>query len=319
MDTYCDRLDDDVCTYDDEGEGSETIKMYLLRQQLEEEQNAREVAESANQAKSEFLANMSHELRTPGHIISNFLGFALKAFGSEQREYDMYTEDEISDVFEKFAMAIRIAAQDGVLEKFLRDRFGKVPRWLIKAYRSNMDQATLLNEILDLAKLESGRMEFSFHPENLLMLFQNVSGGCEGIFALRRHTLITEAQEGSDYVVEVDSCKVIQVFRNLLSNAVKFSPKGSTITARFTATEQLVRFALIDQGFGIPLEELEQIFDKFFQSTRTANGSSGTGLGLPICREFILRQGGSVWAENNIDRGSTFFVELPRVQKTMSV
>jgi signal transduction histidine kinase len=109
----------------------------------------------------------------------------------------------------------------------------------------------------------------------------------------------------------VDAGKLKQVLRNLLSNAVKFAPKGSTIALAMQHAAQGVVVSVRDRGPGIPEDELETVFDKFVQSSRTKTGAGGTGLGLSICYEIITAHQGRIWAANNADGGAEFAFELP--------
>lgn len=117
-----------------------------------------------------------------------------------------------------------------------------------------------------------------------------------------------------------DHAKIIQVMTNLISNAIKFTPEGSTITVSIEEAtlkkrkEQIpaVQVTVKDEGVGIPEDEIETVFDKFIQSSKTKKKSGGTGLGLAICREIIVHHGGKIWAENNQDGGATFSFMIPK-------
>ena len=128
---------------------------------------------------------------------------------------------------------------------------------------------------------------------------------------IRGITITVDYGGSGQIVAEIDKDKITQVFRNLISNAIKFSPNGSNIHAQFAIDANDVLFSLTDAGHGIPENELKAIFDKFFQSTRNIAGSGGTGLGLLICREYVIRHHGQIWAENNPAGGSTFCIRLP--------
>ncbi len=233
---------------------------------------ARRAAESANEAKSAFLANMSHELRTPLHGILSFAGFGL-------RKHKTASESKLRDYFTKIK-------DSG--ETLLR----------------------LLNDLLDLAKLEVGRMRFEFQPARLDVQVASVVD--EFAAQLNEHRLVVQGlEEWPEATISFDVERIKQVVRNLLSNAVKFSHDNAVIEIRLEATSGQVVLSVRDHGVGIPEGELETVFDKFVQSSKTHSGAGGTGLGLSICREIVLAHGGRIWAEHNPGGGSVFFVRLP--------
>lgn len=246
---------------------------------------AKEAAESANRSKSDFLANMSHELRTPMHGILSFAKFGLSKYEKADREK-------------------------------------------LKSYFENISQSgnrllTLLNSLLDLAKLESGKDEFKFTKSNINLIAQSV---CNELDALAKDKAIklNIHYTADELIVDCDSEKISQVFRNLIGNSLKFTPTNKSISIYIEPSEMLpgkrisdttllqsVRVKISDEGLGIPEAELTSIFDKFLQSSKTDNGSGGTGLGLAICSEIIEKHRGKIWAENNIDCGATFTFEIP--------
>ncbi|MFI4983831.1 MAG: sensor histidine kinase, partial [Rickettsiales bacterium] len=124
----------------------------------------------------------------------------------------------------------------------------------------------------------------------------------------------------SDAHVEYDNGKIVQVIINLLSNAIKFSPPESTLTITLENTtynnKPALIFAIQDQGIGISADELEKVFDKFVQSSKTKSQAGGTGLGLSICNEIIRGHGGKIWAESKEGEGSTFKFILPKQAAT---
>jgi signal transduction histidine kinase len=244
----------------------------MLTQYTEELKAAHAAAEAANQAKSMFLANMSHELRTPLHAILSFADFGL-------------------------------------------DKVGTAPTEKLRYYFTHIDQCgkvllTLVNALLDLAKLEAGKMTFEFEHTDLSILVTAVTDEFISLTAERRLTIRLLSSEGTIEVC-LDATKIMQVLRNLLSNAVKFSPDGGTIEISIRREVQSIVVAIRDQGMGVPEGELETIFDKFIQSSRTRTGAGGTGLGLSICREIIAAHQGRIWAENAPAGGAVFSFELP--------
>ena len=233
---------------------------------------AKERAEAANLAKSEFLANMSHELRTPLHGILSFAGFGIKRSGSVEPEK-------------------------------LREYFTKIEH-------SGRVLLVLLNDILDLAKLEAGKMTFNFQPSDLNVLVATLIDEFSSL-TTERHLVIDYPAPDCETLLVVDPIRIMQVLRNLLSNAVKFSPARSRITIGVERDEAILTVAVSDQGVGVPEGELDSIFDKFVQSSKTTSGAGGTGLGLSICREIIHAHQGRIWARNRLEGGTQFSFELP--------
>jgi len=111
--------------------------------------------------------------------------------------------------------------------------------------------------------------------------------------------------------IVLDADKIKQVVLNLLSNAIKFSPEGGTIDVISFKKADSIVISVRDQGAGVPVNELENIFDKFVQSSKNKTSTNGTGLGLPICREIIAAHKGRIWAENNPDIGANLSFEIP--------
>ena len=249
---------------------------------------AKDEAEFANKAKSEFLSNMSHEMRTPIHQILS---------------YSKFGEDKIDDV-----------PKEKLLYYFLK--IGTIGRSLL----------SLMNDLLDLSKLESGKMDYEMQRNDLKQIIYNVSHEFISLIGEKGVTLkITESDMSAESVC--DEYKIGQVIRNFLSNAIKFTPSGKLITLSIENSELSVGqlkadndtvpalcVSIKDEGIGIPKDELLSIFDKFIQSSKTKTGAGGTGLGLAICKEIIQVHNGKIWAENNPAGGATFSFMLPYEQ-----
>jgi predicted ATPase/signal transduction histidine kinase len=232
------------------------------------------IANSANAAKSLFLANISHELRTPMHGILSFAKFGIQKNETATKE--------------------------------------KLKSYFVEIYDSGSRLMSLLNDLLDLAKLEAGKATYSMTEMNLVEVVQSVSTEMAA-FAEEKEIKIKLMSNAANFMGSYDADKLMQVIRNLLSNAIKFSEKESTIFIKLHRTEETNICEIINRGAEIPEAELTSIFDKFIQSSVTRTGAGGTGLGLAICKEIVLQHGGKIWAENTADQQTKFIFELPRL------
>ena len=232
----------------------------------------RELA-AASRHKSEFLANMSHELRTPLNAIIGF-----------------------SDVLEQ-----RLFGE-------LNERQADYTRDIASSGRHLLD---LVNEILDLSKVEAGRMELE--PSEFA-LADTIRGALAFVRERAvRHGIELSEDAASDLgTVVADERKVRQVLLNLLSNAVKFTPDGGTIGVRARRRNGEVEVSVRDTGIGIAPEDQAKVFDEFQQVGRASDRSrEGTGLGLTLAKRFIELHGGRIWIESEIGKGTTFTFALP--------
>jgi len=245
----------------------------LVREQMDDIIKEKEKVEIASAAKTEFLANMSHELRTPLHAILSFSKFGLK-------KIETATMENIKGYFEKIE-----TSGDRLL--------------------------ALVNDLLDMAKLESGKLELNFQNNDLQDIVSHVNSEFELLLKDKDVTTRIVCNEQTAYV-ECDRQKIEQVVRNLVSNAVKFTSGHSEILIEIINSEDNVKLIVSDQGVGIPTEELTDVFDKFIQSSKTKNGAGGTGLGLPISKQIIDLHGGEIVAENAKNGGARFWFILPK-------
>jgi|GEM_PF-1424464 len=254
------------------------------------EDKARELVEANNRLmeldrlKSAFLSSVSHELRTP---LTSIRGFAT-----------LIRKD----------LSRMATSSQGVTGKYVRISDN------VEIIIKESDRlTTLLNDFLDLSKIESGRMEWR---DTRLPVSDLVARGVDAVRGLfeDKHSICLALDVPDDLPdLYADPDRMLQVLINLLSNAAKFTDKGVVRIAAARDGDGL-RLSVSDEGIGVPEEDLESIFGKFRQSARgdiLENKPQGTGLGLAICRNIIRHYGGRIWAESEVGRGSTFHVFLP--------
>jgi two-component system, NtrC family, sensor kinase len=228
--------------------------------------------EVASQHKSEFLANMSHELRTPLNAI---IGFS-----------EVLSERMFGDLNEK---------QD----EYLKD-----------IHASGQHLLLLINDILDLSKIEAGRMELEVTPFDLPMAIDNALTLVRERAARRSIALHTKV-DGRLGQVQGDERKIRQVLLNLLSNAIKFTPEGGRIEVGAKPVNGSIEVSVSDTGVGIASEDQEAVFEEFRQVGTAEKKAEGTGLGLTLSRKFIELHGGRIWVESQVGAGSTFTFSVP--------
>jgi len=226
----------------------------------------------ANRHKSEFLANMSHELRTPLNAIIGF-----------------------SDV---------------LAERMLGELNPKQAEYLDDIRSSGQHLLSLINDILDLSKVEAGRMELTLSDFSLRAALSN------GVSMVREravsHGIRLDLVVDEIDVISADERKVKQIVFNLLSNAIKFTPDGGTISVIGGLDGDHARVSVRDSGIGIATADQARIFEEFRQAAQRSDASAqGTGLGLTLTKAFVELHGGRIWVESEIGKGSTFSFTLP--------
>ncbi|MDW5418807.1 PAS domain S-box protein [Iodobacter sp. CM08] len=242
---------------------------------------AKEAAEAANMAKSIFLANMSHELRTPMHAILSFSEIGQSKVGT--------------------------AGSANLIRYFER------------IHSSGNRLLILLNDLLDMSRLEANKMRYSKTRYDIKSITKSASAELVTLLSSKQLHLHLDS-EGPPFILFFDKARITQVIINLLSNAIKFSPAGQDIDIHFIEVGQLkngdqaMGLSVRDHGPGIPEDELDLVFDKFIQSSRLHGPASGTGLGLAISRQIIEGHGGEIFAQNHPDGGAILSILLPLEQ-----
>jgi signal transduction histidine kinase len=234
-----------------------------------------EAVEAANRNKSTFLANMSHELRTPLNAIIGFSEVLLQRMFGELNPRQ---------------------------EEYLRD-----------ILVSGQHLLTLINDILDLSKIEAGRMELQSTRVSVALL---IDGSVMMIRERAAEQAITVAVQVDADVGDIDGDerKLRQVLFNLLSNAVKFTPKQGRIEVGAVRRDGEVRVSVKDNGIGIALADQGRIFEKFEQAESGRRQEASTGLGLALAKSFVELHGGRLWVESAPGAGSTFTFSVPEVR-----
>ena len=229
--------------------------------------------ETANKHKSEFLANMSHELRTPLNAIIGFSEVLLeRLFGELNEKQDDYLKD---------------------------------------IHSSGKHLLQLINDILDLSKVEAGRMDLEPSAFDVPAAIANAMTLVRERAQRHEITLVQNADDGLGEIV-ADERKFKQILLNLLTNAVKFTPDGGRIEVRARGEGDNVVVAVHDTGIGIAPEDQEAVFEEFRQVGRNyTNKQEGTGLGLALTRKFVELHGGRIWLESEPGKGSTFTFTIP--------
>ncbi|MCS2609734.1 GAF domain-containing protein [Halomonas dongshanensis] len=255
----------------------------LYRQMAEREEaaraleHARDQAEAANRAKSEFLSSMSHELRTPLNAI---LGFS-QLLGNAKR----------------YPLAEKQQRQVAQIEK------------------SGQHLLSLINEVLDLAKIEAGRLSLSIEPLSLANVFDDACATLEATADAAGITLTCHAPP-QEWMIEADYTRTKQVLLNLLSNAIKYNRPQGHIDLRAERQGERLCISVSDTGMGIDARHLNALFEPFNRLDAEHGHIEGTGIGLAITRELIERMGGEIGVESRVGQGSRFYFTLPEASNS---
>ncbi|MCI0709972.1 MAG: HAMP domain-containing histidine kinase [Chloroflexi bacterium] len=261
------------------------LNLFFYARQAYFSRQAKEQAEISNQLKSQFLANMSHELRTPLNSVINFTDFVIQGI------YGTINDDQ--------------------------------KEALTKSLQSTQHLLGLINDILDLSKIEAGMMELFIEKVDVNGVLNDVVVTARSLLDESGPvTLVTDIETDLPSI-EVDRLRIEQVLLNLVTNAIKYTEKG-TVTISAKKHQNALLFSVKDTGVGIPEEMHATIFDEFQQARQVDNTNGarekrlqrGTGLGLAITKYFTEMHGGRIWFNSQANVGSTFFVEIPITSQT---
>ena len=266
-----------LAVYDSDGNyvGSRAVHRDITeRKRMEQELVEKTTqAEAASQYKSEFLTHMSHELRTPLNVIIGFSELML----------------------------------DGVPGKVNEEQ----KQCLSDVLSSSQHLLSVINEVLDLAKIESGEVELKLSNIKLTGVIQSLRNEMMPILTAKKQSLEVNVEEGLP-MVRADRNRVRQVLFNLLSNASKFTPESGKLKVEVVRENNWCRISVVDNGIGIKKDDQERIFEQFSQlDSNLANEEGGTGLGLAIVKQIIEKHGGRIWVESEYGNGSRFTFTLP--------
>ena len=257
-----------------------------IRRLFEEAERARSIAEEADAAKSAFLSTVSHELRTP---LTSVLGFAkIIKKRLEDRIFPLIQTDDrkVRQTIQQVEENLKVVVSEG-------ERLTK-----------------LIDDVLDLAKIEAGKLEWHMEPVTIADVIDHATAATSSLFEQKGLRLEKQVDPGLP-VVTGDRDRLIQVVINLISNAVKFTDAGA-ITCRAVRRGGEIVVSVADTGMGIAPADQPKVFERFKQVGDTLTDKpKGTGLGLPICKEIVEHHGGRIWVDSQIGRGSTFSFALP--------
>ena len=263
-------------------------EIHMAKMDAEE---AKKTAEKANEAKSSFLSTVSHELRTP---LTSVLGFA-KIIKKRLEEKIFPITDKTNPKTERTIQQISDNLDVVVSE--------------------GQRLTHLINDVLDLAKIEAGKMEWNNEPVSIPEIAERAIAATTSLVDASNLKLVKNIKTDLSEITG-DRDKLIQVMVNLISNAVKFSVKGKVTCDVYQKNEEII-MSITDTGIGIAPEDHAAVFEQFKQVGDTLTDKpKGTGLGLPICKEIVEHHGGRIWLESELGVGSTFFVALPVKKST---
>ena len=252
-----------------------TASVQCLQKNIEKLEVSKKQAESANKAKSRFLANLSHEIRTPLNAIVGFT--TIIEWMTKNKEI----EEELLSYLDKIKI-------------------------------SSHNLSDLIKDVLDLAKIEAGKLTLNKEEINAEQLIRNMIQVNKDLAEQKKIKLTYHVSDSFPKFIKTDRTKMNQILMNLVTNAIKFTPEGKVHIKAQIKTKNTLSFKVIDTGIGIRKENIGKIFNSFEQADRTIiKNYGGTGLGLSITKNLVTLLGGKIFVESKLDEGSIFKIELP--------
>jgi PAS domain S-box-containing protein len=273
-------VEDRGCVVESSKDGKTPIRMTGTHIDITDRKNAEDaiiqskiLAEKANRTKSEFLANMSHELRTP---LNSIIGYS-----------QILNQNLSGNMDEK-----EIEYSSNILNggEHLLD---------------------LINNILDISKIEAGKMDYEAEKVNLSQTIENIIGLVKPL-AMKKSIDLQFINDTGFVEISADNVKIKQILHNLLSNAIKFTPEKGEVKVYLSIADNTAQISVSDTGIGIPDDKQKSIFDPFKQAHSSNNRAyGGTGLGLSLVKKYVEMHGGEIWIESEVGKGSLFTFTIP--------
>ena len=248
-----------------------------IKQRTKELADALEELKHISKMKSDFVSAVSHELRTP---LTSIKGYA----------------------------SILIDGQAGDIPLAVKERLEKINK-------HSDSLVKLINDLLDISRIESGRVDMKFESENIKDIVENVADLLAPQIKEKQLQLTLDVPESLSKVY-IDHGQIERVFINLISNAIKFTPEKGNIAVRARGVDEHIQIDITDSGIGISMEDKERIFSEFYRVENTINQSlKGSGLGLTLVKYIVEAHKGKIWVESQLNKGSCFSFTLPKAQK----